>query len=727
MEKSNQSSFLKSLALAFGDGLAFGVAVKLAQGPPRTREEGMTDLGPLAERLRKVEDRIDHTQTIDKEALAKFGEGLDGRVLEKVIVALEARLTEHVGLVDRRLAEFDAQIALDLKAVDTHTAAQTSAVEQAIQQIESQVRSYVTAAQQAGAEQIAGVDQRLSALQETLPAKFREIIEAVRQSMEARVALELTEVENRVKAGTVAPQKVEELEARLNGEVAALSEKLSTALAGLAEQQQSQTEPLQQALQQLESKLSTLREELPPKIRQIVETVEASMEARVAAGDEQAATRLAALEQALAALRDEMPSAGGFRQAIDESLQRYAEQVSAVDRKLTVLQEELPPKIKAIVDALHESLDARMAAELQTAGAQHRAHIEQTESRLNTAHEQLRQELSAALKTRLDEREHRTAEEATVLKGELSAMQSRLDETDRRMAYHATAVEQRVAQVSQGFTAELRQLEERLRSEQPAAPPAEDHSRELEKALNYAALLEARIAALEKQLAASAVEIENRAIERVWQALESRLQQRAPAPVAVAAPAETVSGLRQRSSSAEQNVLDLIAGIGQLFEKPAAHTVMETPPPSPKPEEPQPAEPAAATAAPPEPEPIHTDDIEPPPPAPAAEAAEPPSAAASAPPAEQAAEVQVVPEKPVIMMPEPRAEEPQAGAAEAPADEAAEATEEADDEESDGPLGPDGRPPVILFKPKEAGRKWRIPFVSSFLLVTLAAVWLQFM
>src|ERR1039458_4117036 len=150
MEKSSQSSFLKSLALAFGDGLLFGVAMKLAQGPSKTREDEMTDLGPLAERLRRVED---HTQ-IDKDALVKFGEGQDGRVLEKVIVALEARLTEHVGQVDRRLAEIDAQVALDLKAVDTHTAAQTNAVEKAIQQIEAQVRDYVAAAQQSSAEPV---------------------------------------------------------------------------------------------------------------------------------------------------------------------------------------------------------------------------------------------------------------------------------------------------------------------------------------------------------------------------------------------------------------------------------------------------------------------------------------------------------------------------------------------------------------------------------------------
>src|SRR5579862_2658440 len=165
MEKSNHSSFLKSLAVAFGDGLAFGVAVKLAQGQSKTREDNMTDLGPLAERLRNVEDHREQAHMIDKDGLMKFSEGLDGRVLEKVIVALEARLTEHVGQVDRRLAEIDAQVALDLKAVDTHTATQANAVETAIRQIESQVRDCVSDAQQANAGQISEIDQKLSALQ----------------------------------------------------------------------------------------------------------------------------------------------------------------------------------------------------------------------------------------------------------------------------------------------------------------------------------------------------------------------------------------------------------------------------------------------------------------------------------------------------------------------------------------------------------------------------------
>jgi chromosome segregation ATPase len=745
MEKSSQSSFLKSLALAFGDGLLFGVAMKLAQGPSKTREDGMTDLGPLAERLRNVED---HTQTIDKNGLMKFGEGLDGRVLEKVIVALEARLTEHVGHVDRRLAEIDAQVALDLKAVDTHTAAQTNAVEKAIQQIEGQVRDYVTAAQQSSAEQISGVDQKLSALQEALPAKFREIIEAVRQSMEARVTLELTELENRVSTRGVTPEHIQEIQSNLRGEVEALSGRLSAEMRGLAEHQQSQTAPLQQALQQLETKLNTLREELPPKIRQIVEAVEASMDARVSAGDQQSADRAAGLEQALAALRAEMPTAGGFQQAVDDSLRRHAEQVGELDQKLTVLQEELPPKIKAIVDAVRESLDARMAVELQSIEERHNAQIQQAEARIGETQEQFRRQLAAESTT--PELERNLAK----VQADFAAMDARLQTSDRHVADHLSGIERRAERIAAGVSAELEslqarhradieQLEARLRAERAAENiPAQiesavaglrqsleartpDRSLELEKALQYASLLEARVQSLEQKLQRSAEETVDRAVERVWQALESRLQQReAQAPPAVVQPPETIKGLRQKSTSAEQSVLDLIAGIGQLFEKPAPRVVRETPPP---PE----AAPAAQTYAAPEPvapvyvapEPVAAAPVEPEPVAEAHVASEP-VAATYTPPApepEPEAQAEPAPEAPVIAAPEPVAEAPEpamqpvaaAVAVEYPVEEIAQPN-------------PDEKPPVILFKPKESGRKWRIPFVSSFLLMAAAIAWLQF-
>jgi hypothetical protein len=882
MEKSSQSSFLKSLAVAFGDGLLFGVAMKLAQGSPKARENGMTDLGPLAERLRKVEDQ---TSTIDKNSLTKFGEGLDGRVFDKVVVALEARLTEHVGHVDRRLAEIDAQVALDLKAVDAHTAAQSSAVEKAIQQIEAQVRDYVEAAQQSSAEQISGVDRKLSALQEALPAKFREIVEAVRQSMDARVALEMTELENRVSSRGVAPEHLQELQSNLRGEVEALSGRLSTEMRGLAEHQQNQTAPLQQALQQLETKLTTLREELPPKIRQIVEAVEASMDARISAGDRQAADRAASLEHALEALRTEMPSAGGFQQAIDENLRRHAEQVGALDQKLTVLQEELPPKIKAIVDAVRESLDARMAVELKGIEERHRGQIQQSETRYSEAQEQLRRQLAADSKTpaleqsvanlqadlhaidarvagndslvaeRLAGLEQHAAQVTAGVAAELESLQSRhrteieqlearlqaeraaeihaLEDRHRQHAEQFGALDQKLtvlqdelphkikaagdsvqeslnarlamelrgieerhsaqiqrgdldamnARITGGLAAELEssqarhrteieQLEARLHGERTAENvPAQidaavaglrqsleatlaaeihalearagDRAPDLEKALQYASLLEARIQALEQKLQQSAQETVDLAVERVWQSLEGRLQQRethAPAaPVDVRPP---VPGLRQKSTNAEQSVLDLIASLGQLFEKSAPRIAPDTPV-SQVHAAPEPAEAKAVAAAQTEAEPVVVVQAEPEPVAAVQTEPEPVVAAQAAPEPVAAVHIPAPPEPPA---PEPPAAEPEAEPAAfvperiarrpedawepVPAQAKAATTvtvEEAPEEAAAEPEPkPEDKPPVILFKPKEAGRKWRIPFVSTFMLMLAALAWLQF-
>ena len=98
-------------------------------------------------------------------------------------------------------------------------------------------------------------------MQDALPAKFREIVDAVRQAMEARLALEL----------------------------------------------QALAAPTQQALQQLEGKLTTFREELPPKIRQIVGTVEAALDARISAGDNGVAGQVSALDQRLTDWREELP------------------------------------------------------------------------------------------------------------------------------------------------------------------------------------------------------------------------------------------------------------------------------------------------------------------------------------------------------------------------------------------------------------------------------------
>jgi len=501
------------------------------------------------------------------------------------------------------------------------------------------------------------------------------------------------------------------------------------------------------------------------------------MDVRISAGDQQATERVASLEQALAALRADMPSAGDFRGIVDDNLRRHAEQVGALDQKLTALQEELPPKIKAIVDAVRESLDARLAVELQGIEERQGAQNQQAEARIGEAQEQFRQQLAAESKTPALE------QSVAQLRADLAAMDARLETSGRQSAEHLSGLEQHAARITAGVAAEMEalqarhrteidQLESRLRAEKAEENiPAQinsavaglrqtleaklaaeihdleartpDRSPDLEKALQYASLLEARVQALEQKLQSSAEETVDRAVERVWQALEIRLQQReAQAPPAVFQSLETISGLRQKSTSAEQSVLDLIAGIGQLFEKPGPRVVRETTPRETTPHEPAPAAaqihavpaPAAAPPTPPahfEPEPAAPVRVEPEPIVAAHMEPEPAAAILTAPAPEPQPEASAEPdpERPFIVKPELAAKAPEAVVEPAPPGQqestAPVATAVAVEEEIVMEPKLEEKPPVILFKPKDSGRKWRIPFVSS-LLMAIAIAWLQF-
>lgn len=114
MQNSRDSSLWRSLAVAFGDGLAFGVGMKLTQNaskPPAPRwDAGIEDrparLEELEQRLRRIEG-----------APALTSSGFDPGVLDAVVNALDARLAEHAGTVERRITEVEARLAVELQAL----------------------------------------------------------------------------------------------------------------------------------------------------------------------------------------------------------------------------------------------------------------------------------------------------------------------------------------------------------------------------------------------------------------------------------------------------------------------------------------------------------------------------------------------------------------------------------------------------------------------------------
>jgi len=191
MQSSRDSSLWRSLAVAFGDGLAFGVGVKLTQAagrqlsapaapaaaPPRA------DAGPLADRIDQIEQNLKRIERVDRVAVAGSGAAVDQKVLEAIINALEARLAEYAGQVERRLADLDAKLAIELRSLDQqdHTMARQIAEDIAAlqQQMLGVHREFGEAVARIVAEQVASqVEARAGALEQSIPARIAIAVEA---------------------------------------------------------------------------------------------------------------------------------------------------------------------------------------------------------------------------------------------------------------------------------------------------------------------------------------------------------------------------------------------------------------------------------------------------------------------------------------------------------------------------------------------------------------------
>jgi hypothetical protein len=202
-QSRSDASLLKNLAIAFGDGLAFGVGMKIAQVSGKSRSpERPALLQPLTERPA--------TPAGSQLGLA-HGESLDAQVFQKIVTSLEARLAEHLGTVDRRLAETEAQIALELKGVDARDTTSRETL-----------RDEMAAGDRANSRRIEEMEQHLVDMRPALEAKLAErvsatleariqgYIDARIQALEGRLHADITEAGNRT-----AELLVETIETRL--------------------------------------------------------------------------------------------------------------------------------------------------------------------------------------------------------------------------------------------------------------------------------------------------------------------------------------------------------------------------------------------------------------------------------------------------------------------------------------------------------------------------------
>jgi hypothetical protein len=105
----------RSLAVAFGDGLAFGVGMKLTQNvarQPGAPQSGATASADRFESLEQRLERLEHTPIAAPEAApAPDPAGFARKVIETVVQAVDERLNEHLKQVEHRSAQLEARMA----------------------------------------------------------------------------------------------------------------------------------------------------------------------------------------------------------------------------------------------------------------------------------------------------------------------------------------------------------------------------------------------------------------------------------------------------------------------------------------------------------------------------------------------------------------------------------------------------------------------------------------
>jgi hypothetical protein len=231
MQNNRDSSILRSLAVAFGDGLAFGVGMKLTQGGGRSGEAPApeiaremvreiaretaqpADLTPLLERLDAIEGRIGKVERIGKAAPAAIAPAaapapFDQKVLEAIVKALDARLLEQAGQVERRITELEARLAIELKTLDQRITQQDHSVvcgvQTHIEEWNGQFNDQLAAIRRRSDEERVAMQREIASLHLELAMENAQAVEHRTAELHAEIESrdsQIVELRSRLEAG----------------------------------------------------------------------------------------------------------------------------------------------------------------------------------------------------------------------------------------------------------------------------------------------------------------------------------------------------------------------------------------------------------------------------------------------------------------------------------------------------------------------------------------------
>ena len=212
MQSSRDSSVWRTLAVAFGDGLAFGAGITLTRSAARlAAPRSMTpDLHSLNARLTEIEQRgielTGHARAVG--TLPAAGSPLNHKAADAVVQAIDERFTEIGGQIDRRLAELEVKVKIELGALDAQDHALAAGVETRLEGLRGEIGEAIATERQSIDADMRTLRAQMAALHKDFAGTLARLVD---EQITKTVATRLQTLEEQLR------ETVRE-EARLSGQ-----------------------------------------------------------------------------------------------------------------------------------------------------------------------------------------------------------------------------------------------------------------------------------------------------------------------------------------------------------------------------------------------------------------------------------------------------------------------------------------------------------------------------
>ena len=183
MQSSRDSSVWRTLAIAFGDGLAFGVGITLTRNAARLA--AARTAAPELHPTQRVDWRSRAAHAVTRNPLpgqssaAASPPGHDAA--DAVLTVIDGRFAEIGGQIDRRLAELEGKIKAELDELDTQDHALAHGVETRIDGLRGEIGAAMAAQRQS-------IDTDMRGLRAQMTAIHKDFAETLARLVDEQIA-----------------------------------------------------------------------------------------------------------------------------------------------------------------------------------------------------------------------------------------------------------------------------------------------------------------------------------------------------------------------------------------------------------------------------------------------------------------------------------------------------------------------------------------------------------